>query len=106
MFLDPGPKGKVGPEVADQKAATRRSIRLHLWWRVDALIHVADENKQAMYIRIDPDLVEALEAIRDAEGIPVSEQIRRGIRLWLDQKGAAQRTTRRTSSTRARGKRA
>jgi hypothetical protein len=65
-----------------------------------------DENKQAMNIRIDPDLVEALEVIRDAEGIPVSEQIRRGIRLWLDQKGAAQRTTRRTSSTRARGKRA
>ena len=59
-----------------------------------------------MNIRIDSDLVEALEAIRDAEGIPVSEQIRRGIRLWLDQKGAAPTATKRkASSTRARGKR-
>ena len=65
-----------------------------------------DTNKQAMNIRIDPDLVDALEAVRDAEGIPVSEQIRRGIRLWLDQKGAAPRATKRkASSTRARGKR-
>jgi len=59
-----------------------------------------------MNIRVDPDLVRALEAIRDAEGIPVSEQIRRGIRLWLDQKGAAPTTgKRKASSTRARGKR-
>jgi len=68
---------------------------------------VADDSKQPMNIRIDPDLVVALEAIRDAEGIPVSEQIRRGIRLWLDQKGVATRTAKRKpSSARARGKRA
>ena len=67
---------------------------------------MGDENKQAMNIRIDRDLVLALEAIRDAEGIPVSEQIRRGIRLWLDQKGAALTATKRkASSARARGKR-
>jgi len=59
-----------------------------------------------MNVRLDPDLVLALEAIRDAEGIPVSEQIRRGIRLWLDQKGAAPTATKRkASSARARGKR-
>jgi Arc/MetJ-type ribon-helix-helix transcriptional regulator len=70
---------------------------------------VADENKQAMNIRIDPDLVDALEAIRDAEGIPVSEQIRRGIRLWLEQKGAALTATKRKASrarASSRGKRA
>jgi len=66
---------------------------------------VADDNKQAMNVRIDPDLVVALEAIRDAEGIPVSEQIRRGIRLWLDQKGAATRVTKRRRTSTARGKR-
>jgi len=59
-----------------------------------------------MNIRIDPDLVTALEAIRDADGIPVSEQIRRGIRLWLDQKGAAPTMAKRkAATTRARGKR-
>jgi hypothetical protein len=63
---------------------------------------MADGNKRAMNLRIDPDLVHALEAIRDAEGIPVSEQIRRGIRLWLDQKGAM--PTKRSASS-IRGKR-
>jgi len=63
---------------------------------------VADDNKQAMNIRIDADLVDALETIRDDEGIPVSEQIRRGIRLWLEQKGAAPKARR---ATKIRGKR-
>ena len=63
---------------------------------------MADENKQAMNIRVDPDLVEALEAIRDDEGIPVSEQIRRGIRLWLDQKGATPKAKRVTSASRGK----
>jgi hypothetical protein len=66
-----------------------------------------DANKQAMNIRIDPHLVDALEAIRDAEGIPVSEQIRRGIRLWLEAKGATPTATKRKASTaNAMGKRA
>jgi hypothetical protein len=67
---------------------------------------VADDSKQPMNLRIDPDLFEALKVIRDNDGIPVSEQIRRGIRLWLDQKGAAPTATKRkASSARARGKR-
>lgn len=40
------------------------------------------------------------------KGIPVSEQIRRGIRLWLDQKRAPPTSTKRkASSAWARGKR-
>jgi hypothetical protein len=66
---------------------------------------VTDDNKQAMNIRVDPHLLDALEAIREEEGIPVSEQIRRGIRLWLDQKGVTPKTIRRRTST-TRGRRA
>jgi hypothetical protein len=40
-------------------------------------------------IRLAPELVDALDRIRDADGVPVSEQIRRGIVLWLESKGAA-----------------
>ena len=57
-----------------------------------------DDNKQPINIRIDPDLIDALNAIRDDEGIPVSEQIRRGIRLWLDQKGATPKAKRATKT--------
>ena len=36
---------------------------------------------------IDPDLLEGLRAIRQREGIALSEQIRRGVRMWLESKG-------------------
>ncbi len=36
---------------------------------------------------IDPDLMEGLKAVRERDGVAVSEQIRRGIRLWLESKG-------------------
>ena len=37
--------------------------------------------------RIDEDLASGLRRIRERDGIPESEQIRRGIRLWLKSKG-------------------
>ncbi len=36
---------------------------------------------------ISPDLADGLKAIKERDGIPESEQIRRGIRMWLDTKG-------------------
>ena len=36
---------------------------------------------------IAPDLADGLKAIKERDGIPESEQIRRGIRMWLDTKG-------------------
>jgi hypothetical protein len=45
--------------------------------------------RQPTNIRIDPELMAALQRIREADGVPVSEQIRRGIALWLESKGEA-----------------
>ena len=56
---------------------------------------------------IDPDLREALAAIKERDGIPESEQIRRAVRAWLQSKGVAADTpakargSRRTASKRA-----
>ncbi len=36
---------------------------------------------------IDQELLAALRAVKQRDGIPESEQIRRGIRLWLRQRG-------------------
>jgi hypothetical protein len=36
---------------------------------------------------LDPELAEALKAIKERDGIPESEQVRRAVRLWLDEKG-------------------
>lgn len=37
--------------------------------------------------RPDDDLLEAMEALRERDGVPYSEQIRRALRAWLEQKG-------------------
>ena len=36
---------------------------------------------------IAPDLSAGLKTIKERDGVPESEQIRRGIRLWLETKG-------------------
>jgi hypothetical protein len=36
---------------------------------------------------LDPELAVALKAIKERDGIPESEQVRRAVRLWLDEKG-------------------
>jgi hypothetical protein len=38
---------------------------------------------------IDPDLLAALRVLKVRDGIPESEQIRRGIRLWLKSRGVS-----------------
>jgi predicted DNA-binding protein len=37
--------------------------------------------------RLPPELLDALQAIKERDGIPVSEQVRRAIVMWLDSKG-------------------
>ncbi|MCH7750416.1 MAG: ribbon-helix-helix protein, CopG family [Acidobacteria bacterium] len=38
-------------------------------------------------LRLDPADAELLEQIRERDGVPASEQIRRGLRMWFEQKG-------------------
>jgi hypothetical protein len=37
--------------------------------------------------RIDPDLADGLKAVKERDGVPEGEQIRRAVRAWLDSKG-------------------
>jgi hypothetical protein len=37
--------------------------------------------------RLDPELLEALQAIKRRDGIPVSEQVRRALETWVSEKG-------------------
>ena len=43
--------------------------------------------RKIVNFRIDEDLTLGLRRIKARDGIPESEQIRRGIRLWLKSKG-------------------
>jgi hypothetical protein len=47
------------------------------------------ENKVGYSMKLDPDLLRALRVVKRRDGISESEQIRRGIRLWLAKQGGA-----------------
>jgi metal-responsive CopG/Arc/MetJ family transcriptional regulator len=44
--------------------------------------------------RLDDDLVEGLKAVHERDGVPPSEQVRRAVRAWLEQKGAVSKVAR------------
>jgi Ribbon-helix-helix protein, copG family len=52
--------------------------------------------KQAYNVKLDPELIAALRAIKQRDGISESEQIRRGIRLWLAKQGGAPKKVKRS----------
>ncbi len=41
---------------------------------------------------ITPELKEGLDSIKERDGVPISEQIRRGISMWLVEKGVEGKT--------------
>jgi hypothetical protein len=42
-------------------------------------------------LRLDPDLVDGLQAVWHRDGIQQSEQVRRAVRAWLEDKGVMQK---------------
>jgi hypothetical protein len=38
-------------------------------------------------IRLDDEVFDGLQEIRERDGVPVSEQVRRALKLWLESKG-------------------
>jgi hypothetical protein len=55
----------------------------------------------ATTFRLEEDLVEGLREIKERDGIPVSEQVRRALRAWLKERGV-QKTERKRAVTRKR----
>jgi hypothetical protein len=37
--------------------------------------------------RLETELMESLQIVKERDGIPVTEQVRRGILMWLESKG-------------------
>lgn len=46
--------------------------------------------------------MEALERIRERDGIPLTEQVRRALRTWIESKGVDVRPERKRAATRKR----
>jgi Ribbon-helix-helix protein, copG family len=52
--------------------------------------------------RIDDDVLRAMEALKERDGMPLSEQIRRALRPWLEGKGVIEKAERKRAATRRR----
>ena len=60
---------------------------------------VAPPNKVMYSLRLDPAHARLLKQIKARDGIPESEQIRRGLLLWFAQKGVLKKKTTRKRKT-------
>jgi hypothetical protein len=58
--------------------------------------------KRLYNFRIDPDLDAGLKAVKDRDGIPESEQIRRALREWLERRGVIEKADRKRVTSRKR----
>ena len=51
-------------------------------------------------VRIDDEILDGLRRVRERDGVPVSEQVRRALRAWLDAKGVRAKAVSRRAETR------
>ena len=56
--------------------------------------------KKYAAFRIDHELLDGLEAVWERDGITAAEQVRRAIRMWLEQKGVSVKMNRKRATTR------
>ena len=68
---------------------------------VTYILHPVPIKRQANF-RMDPELMEAMDKIREKTGAPVSWQVRQGIRLWLKAQGVKLKSDRKREPTRKR----
>lgn len=58
--------------------------------------------KQATALRLDAALLEAMRAVKETEGIPVTTQIELSVREWLKKRGVVVTAERKRAATRRR----
>ena len=56
--------------------------------------------KKQTNMRIDPEILEGLQRVKERDGIPISEQVRRALRVWLEEKGVIEKAASRRAPTR------
>jgi hypothetical protein len=61
---------------------------------------VSPSTKKQTAFRIDPEILDGLQAVKDRDGVPISEQVRRALTAWLESKGI--KTERKRAVTRKR----
>lgn len=71
-----------------------RALDAYVYTRVYLLVlptKTPTPAKKMYALRLDPELAGLLKALKERDGIPESEQIRRALRLWFEQHGMLKR---------------
>jgi hypothetical protein len=63
---------------------------------------VAERPKKQTAFRIDPDILRGLQVVKERDGVPLSEQVRRALRAWLEKRGVGLKAERQRGATRKR----
>ena len=58
--------------------------------------------KKLVAFRLEQELVDALAAIKERDGVPVTEQVTRAVRAWIETRGLSAKTDRKRAVTRKR----
>jgi hypothetical protein len=59
--------------------------------------------KKQTAFRIEPEILSGLQTVKERDGVPVSEQVRRALRAWLGEKGVGvTKAERKRAATRKR----
>jgi hypothetical protein len=58
--------------------------------------------KQMISLRLDPNLLNAMRAVKEKEGIPVAVQLEKAAREWLAKRGLKMKSERKRADTRKR----
>ena len=58
--------------------------------------------KTAATFRIDDEILEGLRTVKDRDRVPISEQVRWALEMWLESRGVKVKTERKRAGTRKR----
>jgi hypothetical protein len=64
--------------------------------------HTMTPRERVITFRPDEDILTAMDTLRERDGVPFSQQIRRALRQWLDQKGVLEKAARKQAGDRKR----
>jgi hypothetical protein len=59
-------------------------------------------DKKQTAFRIEPEILDGLQRVKERDGIPISEQVRRALREWLERRRVTLKADRKRATTRKR----
>jgi hypothetical protein len=87
--------------VVSEPKAPRQARRCLTWAMYCSRLQQVTP-KTASTFRIDDELLEALRTVKQRDGIPISEQVRRALLAWVESKGVQMKSDRKRATTRKR----